>query len=128
MLTQALGKSPISKDLSTLTKSKICEILKVDAVLSGSMTGILLKTHAAQIRASLGIGFGPSERADISVSIYESETREMLWQHDDIVKGYVMSTPERVVITRGVPSTYGGITKSMTRGIRRTVRNFPYEN
>lgn len=116
LLERAAERDGTRKDLSSLSKSEICEILNVDAIITGSMTVIRLRSPVAQVRWRLGLGWGENDRTNISMSIHESETGKLLWNYDHTLKGHVIFADSQ------------NLAKSLNSRIPGIVRNFPYEN
>ena len=115
LLQRASDTGMIPKNLAVVSKSKICEILKVDAIISGSMAVTLLRSTWSQIRSRIGLGFGPPDRTDITVSIHESETETLIWNYDLTARGVLRHN-------------YEGVSKRLKREIGDIARNFPYKN
>lgn len=112
LLNRELEGHATRKVLSAFTKSELCELLKVDAIISGNMTLTKPMGTGAAIASQflLGLG-GTTNQADITMSIHESEMGMLLWSYDHTAKGGLLSSPE-------------GVAKSLMRGI---ARSFPYE-
>ena len=113
LLNRELEGHANRKVLSAFTKEEICEVLEVDAIISGSMTLTKPMGTGAAIASKLLLGLaGTTNRADITISIHEGENGELLWNYDHTAKGGLLSSPE-------------GVAKSLMRGI---ARSFPYGN
>ena len=112
LLNRELERHATRKVLSVLTKSEICEILKVDAVVSGDMALSKPMGTGAAIASAflLGIG-GATNEGHINMSIHEGDGSKLLWNYEHKVKGNMLSSPESVA-------------KDLMRGVART---FPYK-
>ena len=112
LLKRELEGHATRKELSEWTKSEICEILKVDAIISGSMTLSKPMGAGAAIASRLLLGFGgPTNRANSTISIHESVEGKLVWSYDHTARGGLLSTSE-------------GVAKSLMKGI---ALSFPYE-
>ncbi|MCY3883791.1 MAG: hypothetical protein OXG24_02630 [Gammaproteobacteria bacterium] len=112
LLTRELEFHPTRRVLSALTKSEICEILKVDAVISGDMYLNKPMGKGMAIASSLLLGVGAAtNEAHISMSIHESESGRLLWNYEHVAKGGLLSSAQSVA-------------KDVIKGVRRS---FPYK-
>ena len=106
--------APLTIDaLSSLTKSEICEILNVDALISGNLSLSKPMGAGAAIASSLLIGVGGvTNKARITMTIHDRENGQLLWSYEHRAKGGLLSSPE-------------GVADSLMKGI---AKKFPYEN
>ncbi len=114
LLSRELEQHSTYDDLSQLTKSEICSILKVDAVVSGDMTlskPVKPVGRGAAIVSTILVGVGTaSNEGRINMSIHEGSESKLLWNYGHQVKGKMLSSPESVA-------------KDLMKGAART---FPY--
>ena len=114
LLSRELDQHATLDDLSALTKSEICSILNVDAVVSGDMTlskPVKPVGRGAAIVSTILVGVGTaSNEGRINMSIHEGSASKLLWNYEHRVKGKMLSSPESVA-------------KDLMNGVART---FPY--
>lgn len=97
LLKRHFDSKATKPDLSLLTKSEICEILAVDAVISGSMTLTKPMGTGAAIASLFLLGFaGSTNEAYVNISIHEEESGKLLWNYEHEAAGTIGSSPERV--------------------------------
>ena len=100
------------EELTALTKAEICEILDVDAVITGDM--LLMRPigtdRAMASRFLIGL-VGNTNKAFIRMSIHERDESKLLWNYEHVAKGGLLSSPESVA--RAV--------------MKRATRTFPYK-
>ena len=111
LLNREMKRHASRKDLWALTKSELCEILEVDAVVSGEM--LLSKpmgTGAAIASWMLLKVLGPTNEGHINMSIHEKAGGELLWNYEHHVQRDLLSSPE-------------SLAKDLVKGVART---FPY--
>lgn len=112
LLNRELERHATRKVLSALTKSEICDILKVDAVISGDMALSKPMGTGAAIASALLLNIGGStNEGHINMSIHEGDGSKLLWNYEHKVKGNLLSSPESVA-------------KDLMKGVART---FPYK-
>ena len=112
LLNRELERHATRRVLSALTKSEICEILKVDAVVSGDMALSKPMGTGAAIASALLLGIGgATNEGHINMSIHEGDGGKLLWNYEHKVKGNLLSSPESVA-------------KDLMKGVART---FPYK-
>ena len=114
LLSRELEQHPTLDDLSELTKSEICNILGVDAVVSGEMAlskPVKAVGRGAAIVSTVLMGVGTaSNEGRINMSIHEGSESKLLWNYEHRVRGKMLSSPESVA-------------KDLMNGAART---FPY--
>lgn len=83
--------------LPTLPKDELCEILEVDAVISGQMSLSKPLGHSAAIAMLVltGIG-GKTNEAHINISIHEASEGKLLWSYEHVAGGDLLSSPEKL--------------------------------
>ena len=97
--------------LASLSKSEICDALKVDAVISGEM---LLTKPLGTLEAIASLHLfkiaGSTNEVHVNASIHESVNGKLLWNYEHMYSGSLFSSAEFVA----------------KRLISDTARNFPY--
>lgn len=109
LLNRELERHATRKVLTALTKSEICKILEVDAVIAGDMTMNRPMGTGAAIASQLLIGLvGTTNQAFISMSIHEGEESKLLWNYEHVAKGGLLSSPESVAraVMKGAARTF----------------------
>ena len=97
LLTRALDQAATREKLSSFTKSEICEILDVDALISGDLALSKPMGAGAAIASTLLIGIGGvTNKARITMSIHDRKTGTLLWSYQHGAKGGLLSSPEGV--------------------------------
>lgn len=97
--------------LASLSKSEICDALKVDAVISGEM--VLTKPMGTlESLASLHLFkiLGSTKEVHVNTSIHEGDNGKLIWNYDFVQQGSQWSSVESVA-------------KHLIRG---AARSFPY--
>jgi len=79
-----------------LTKQELGEILKVDAVISGSMTLSKPMGTGAAVITTLLVGWGVTNEANINLTIHDSSSGTLVWSYDHSAKGGIISSPEEL--------------------------------
>ncbi|MCY4130126.1 MAG: hypothetical protein OXG15_12910 [Gammaproteobacteria bacterium] len=97
--------------LASLSKSEICDALKVDAVISGEM---VLTKPMGTLESIASLHFfkipGSTNEVHVNTSIHESDNGKLIWNYDFAQQGTPWSSVE-------------SIAKNLIRG---TARSFPY--
>lgn len=97
LLKHHFDSKAIKPDLSTITKVELCEILKVDAVISGNMTLAKPMRPFTAIASYLLLGLvGSTNQAFVNISIHEGTHGKLLWHYDHAASGGLGSSPEGV--------------------------------
>ncbi len=110
LLAQALKSRTSEKDLKTLTKSEICKILEVDAVVSGQMSLPKPIGNAAAIALRFLGSSGATNEGHINMTIHERDEGQLLWSYEHEIQGELFSSPNQLA-------------KKLIQGVART---FPY--
>ena len=94
---KAAGNNP-AEAIKKFTKAELCEILDVDAVVSGDMVLTKPMGSVAAIAVSflIGLGVGTTNEAHINMSIHEGDAGKLLWNFDHSISGGLDSSPENV--------------------------------
>jgi len=79
-----------------LTKQELGEILKVDAVISGSMTLSKPMGTGTAVITTLLVGWGVTNEANINLTIHDSSSGALVWSYDHSAAGGVISSPEQL--------------------------------
>jgi hypothetical protein len=79
-----------------LTKQELGEILKVDAVISGSMTLSKPMGTGTAVITTLLVGWGVTNEANINLTIHDSSSGTLVWSYDHSATGGVISSPEQL--------------------------------
>lgn len=99
--------------LSSMTKSEICNALKVDAVISGEM---VLTKPMGTLESIASLHFlkipGSTNEVHVNTSIHEGDQGKLIWNYDFVQQGSHWDSVEYIA-------------KQLIRG---TARNFPYRN
>lgn len=109
LLSRELETNTTPEELAALTKSEICKILDVDAVIGGD---VLLSRPIGTDRAMASrflIGLvGNTNKAFIRMSIYEGDESKLLWNYEHVAKGGLLSSPESVAraVMKGAARTF----------------------
>ena len=97
--------------LSSMTKSEICDALKVDAVISGEM---VLTKPMGTLESIAFLHFlkipGSTNEVHVNTSIHEGDQGKLIWNYDFVTQG----------------SHWASVESLAKRLIRDTARNFPY--
>ena len=97
--------------IASLSKSEICDALKVDAVISGEM---VLTKPMGTLEAMASLHFfkipGSTKEVHVNTSIHEGDNGKLIWNYDFVQQGSQWSSVESVA-------------KHLIRG---TARSFPY--
>ena len=102
-----------SGQATPLSKDDLCNILQVDAVISGAMSLSKPMGNAAAIASELLLPYvGATNEGNISIQVHESTDAKLLWSYDHEVKG-------------GLTSSADDLAEQLMRGVART---FPYRN
>ena len=97
--------------LSEFSKDELARLLEVDAIISGQV----LTTKPMSTGAALAVGilfdvWGPTNQADVTVSLHDGINSKLLWKFNNVYSGSVGSSPEQ-----------------LTNVMMRTIsRKFPY--
>lgn len=84
-------------DLSTMSKSELCNLLDVDCVISGKITMSKPMSDGAAIAIGLLVGaWGPTNETNVSMTIHEKTNASLLWKYDYVANGSVGSSSERL--------------------------------
>jgi hypothetical protein len=107
-----LKRNKISiQDLAEHSKDELARLLEVDAVISGKV--LTTKPMSTGAAFALGILFdfwGPTNTADVTVSLHDGKDSRLLWKFNHVYSGTVGSSAEE-------------LTNAMMRPISR---KFPY--
>lgn len=99
-------------DINLEDKAKICELLEVDALISGNMR--MSKPMSGAGAATLGVLFGAwgsTNKVFVTMNIHEGKDADLLWKYDYEASGSVGSDPE-------------SLSKSLMRNV---AKKFPYK-
>lgn len=107
------AKNELSYDDIVLEdKAKICELLEVDALISGNMR--MSKPMSGAGAAALGVLFGSwgsTNKVYVTMNIHEGQDSDLMWKYDYEASGSVGSNPEQ-------------LSKSLMRNV---ASKFPYK-
>ncbi|MDG2108284.1 MAG: hypothetical protein P8J74_06555 [Woeseiaceae bacterium] len=78
----------------TLTKQELGELLKVDAVISGSMVLSKPMGTGAAVVTTLLTGWGVTNEAKINLTIHDSSSGILVWSYDHSASGGLISSPQ----------------------------------
>lgn len=113
LLTRKAAGGKTQTLLSSMTKSEICDALKVDAVISGEM---MLTKPMGTLESIASLHFfkipGSTNEVHVNTSIHEGDQGKLIWNYDFVQQGSHWSSVEHIA-------------KQL---IRNTARNFPYRN
>ncbi|MCY4095101.1 MAG: hypothetical protein OXG05_08250 [Gammaproteobacteria bacterium] len=111
LLTRKAVSGNTQKLLSTMTKSEICDALKVDAVISGEM---VLTKPMGTLESIASLHFfkipGSTNEVHVNTSIHEGGQGKLIWNYDFMQQG----------------SHWASVESLAKHLIRSTARNFPY--
>jgi hypothetical protein len=79
-----------------LTKQELGELLKVDAVISGSMVLSKPMGTGAAVVTTLLVGWGVTNEAKINLTIHDSSSGALVWSYDHTATGGVISSPQQL--------------------------------
>jgi hypothetical protein len=100
------------RKLGEFSKDELARMLDVDEVISGKL--ITTKPMSTGAAVALGILFdvwGPTNSADVTVSLHSGIDSKLLWKFNHVYSGSVGSSPDQ-------------LTKAMMKPLSR---NFPYK-
>ena len=113
LLQRQIESATSARVAAALTKDDICDILEVDAVVSGSMTLSKPMGNAAAIASALLLNFaGATNEGNISMQVHESTDGKLMWSYDHEVQGGLLSSPD-------------ALAEHLMKDVART---FPYRN
>ncbi len=98
-------------ELGEFSKDELARLLEVDEVISGNV--LTTKPMSTGAAVALGILFnvwGPTNKADVTVSLHSGVDSKLLWKFNHVYSGSVGSSPDQ-------------LTKAMMKPISR---KFPY--
>lgn len=97
LLKRHTSEENTMKALSSMTKSELCEVLDVDAVISGEMLLTKPMGTGAAIASMFLLGLSAStNEAHVNMSIHEREEGKLLWNYEYALSGSMLSSPESV--------------------------------
>ena len=97
LLTRDTNAASTQEALSLLTKSELCNVLDVDAVISGEMLLTKPMGTGAAIASMFLLGLaGSTNEAHVNMSIHERDEGKLLWNYEYSLSGSMLSTPESV--------------------------------
>ena len=107
LLAQASKSRANEGALKALTKSEICEILGVDAVVSGQMSLSKPMGNAAAIALRVLGSSGATNEGHINMALHEGDEGKLLWSYEHEVQGELLSSPNRIAkkLVHGVART-----------------------
>ncbi|ARS34472.1 hypothetical protein [Pontibacter actiniarum] len=80
-------------DLKLASKEKICQILGVDAVVSGNAVMSKPMSDGAAVAVGLLVGaWGPTNSVNTSITIHEAQAGDLMWKYDYEASGSVFSS------------------------------------
>ena len=93
-----LKKAGISYDvLDSQTKEELCNLLGVDAVMTGRATMEKPMSDGGAIAVGVLFGFwGSTNRVDVNVNIHDKNDSKLLWKYDYQASGSVGSSTEQL--------------------------------
>lgn len=95
LLQRQMESASSARVAAALTKDDICDILQVDAVVSGSMTLSKPMGNAAAIASAFLLNFSAAtNEGNISMQIHESSDGKLMWSYDHEVQGGLLSSPD----------------------------------
>ena len=80
----------------TLTKKELAALLKVDAILTGSLVLSKPMSGGAAVATSLLFGYGVTNEVTANISIHDGESGELVWNYDHEMQGGLLSSPVSV--------------------------------
>ncbi|WP_299707683.1 hypothetical protein [uncultured Pontibacter sp.] len=81
------------ENMNTVSRDEICEILGVDAIISGKATMSKPMSDGAAIAVGLLVGaWGPTNSVNTSITIHEGEKGDLLWKYDYTASGSIGSS------------------------------------
>ncbi|MFD3001579.1 hypothetical protein ACFS7Z_14505 [Pontibacter toksunensis] len=101
------------EDLRNASKEEICQILGVDAVVSGNATMTKPMSEGAAIAVGLLVGaWGPTNSVNTTITIHEGAKGDLMWKYDYFASGSI-----------------GSNRQSLTNALmRNSSKKFPYKN
>ncbi|PRY11206.1 hypothetical protein CLV24_1111 [Pontibacter ummariensis] len=100
------------EDLRRASKEQICQLLGVDAVVSGSATMSKPMSDGAAVAVGLLVGaWGPTNSVNTTITIHEGAKGELMWKYDYAASGSI-----------------GSSRQSLTNALmRNSSKKFPYQ-
>ncbi|WP_276497286.1 hypothetical protein [Pontibacter litorisediminis] len=81
------------EDLRSTSKEKLCQILGVDAVVSGNAVMSKPMSDGAAVAVGLLVGaWGPTNTVNTSITIHEAQAGDLMWKYDYAASGSVFSS------------------------------------
>ena len=97
ILEKHLGVKPTFDLLAHMTMAEICDLLGVDALVTGSLTLTRAMGNTAAIASILLTGLGGNtNEGTFSLSIYEGQNNRLIWTYELDGTGSVLSSEESV--------------------------------
>lgn len=98
--------------LSEFSKDELARLLEVDEVI----TGVVLTTKPMSTGAAVALGvlfgvWGPTNQADVTISLHSGNDSKLLWKFNHVYSGSIGSSPDQ-------------LSKAMMKPI---ARKFPYK-
>lgn len=109
LLQKQKKATPSAQTAGPLAKDDICNILHVDAVVSGSMTLSKPMGNAAAIASEVLLNYvGATNEGNLSIQVHESTNGKLMWSYDHEVQGGLLSSPDALAehLMRGVARTF----------------------
>ena len=82
-----------------LTKKELAVLLKVDAILSGSLVVSKPMSGGAAVASALIFGYASTNEVTANVSIHDGDSGELVWNYDHEMQGGLFSSPISVAET-----------------------------
>ncbi|TPE43087.1 hypothetical protein [Pontibacter mangrovi] len=81
------------EDLRTTSKEKLCQVLGVDAIVSGNATMSKPMSDGAAVAVGLLVGaWGPTNSVTTTITVHEAEAGDLMWKYDYEASGSVFSS------------------------------------
>jgi hypothetical protein len=80
-----------------LTPAQMCEILKVDGILSSNYHLSKPMSEGAAVVTTILIGVGTTNEVHASLSIHDCSQQKLMWNYDHKYSGGIGSSPSRLV-------------------------------
>jgi hypothetical protein len=85
-------------DGTPLSPIEICELLKVDGIMTSNYSLSKPMSEGAAVALGLLVGvWGSTNEATCSISIHDFNTKKMIWNFDHKLSGGTFSTPAQIV-------------------------------
>ena len=107
-----LRRADISSDqLNKYTKAELAEVLKVDAVISGSIVRTSPQSTGSAVATAIIFGYSKTNEVNINLTIHDGEQGKLIWSFDHEISG-------------GLGSSSEGMARSL---IKEISKKFPYK-